>query len=77
MDVGSQGLGDGLNGVMPAQFEGSVDGNPVNFRVLFAGQIINLVGVEVLVGVMNDIEQQLPLPGEANTMRAQRRLRRG
>ncbi len=54
-------------------FERAVDGNPVDFRVSLLGQLEQLIGVQVPMSIVDNLEQQLALPGESNSMRLQRR----
>jgi hypothetical protein len=49
-------------------FERAVDGDAIDFRVALLGQFEQLIGVEMSMSVVDDLEQQLALPGEPNPM---------
>jgi hypothetical protein len=52
-------------------FEGAVNGDAIDSRVALLGQFVELVGVEVDVRLVDQLEQQLALPGEPNAVLSQ------
>ncbi len=46
--------------------EGAVDGDAIHFRVAFAGQLKELLGIQVLAGIVDEFEQNLALAGHAD-----------
>jgi hypothetical protein len=46
------------------ELEGAIDGDAVELRVFFATELIELVGIQVLAGLIDEIEQDFALAGE-------------
>ncbi len=49
----------------------AVDGHPVQFGIFFLGQLEQALGVQVLPGLVDHFQQDLPLTGEAHAFLAQ------
>lgn len=52
--------------------EGAVDGDAIELGVLLFGHEVQPLGVEVLSGFVDEVEQDLPLPGKADASLPQR-----
>ena len=50
----------------------AIDGDPVQLRIFFLRHLIQPLGVEVLAGRIDQLEQNLPLAGEPNAPLFQR-----
>lgn len=48
------------------ELQRSVDSNTVQFWISFLGKPVELLRIEVRTGLVNDVEQDLPLLGEAD-----------
>src|SRR5580698_3424147 len=54
------------------KLERPVNGDPVEFRIFFARQREQTLGIQMLAGLIDEIEQNLPLAREPNTLLFQR-----
>lgn len=48
-------------------FQRAIDGDAVQFGVFLLGHVVQAFGIQVLTGLVNQIEQDLTLPGKAHT----------
>ena len=55
-------------------FQSTVDGYPIQLRILFLRKVKQTLGIEMLPGFIDQIEQDLPLTREANASLLQRIL---
>lgn len=46
-------------------FEGAVDGDAIQLRIFLAGEVVKGFGIEVIAAAIDEVEQDLALPGEA------------
>ncbi len=46
-------------------FEGAVDGDAIQLRIFLAGEVVQGFGIEVIAAAIDEVEQDLTLPGEA------------
>ena len=47
-------------------FQRAVDGNAVEFRIFCLGQLIQTLGIQMLAGLIDQLEQNLALAGKAH-----------
>ena len=59
------------------QFQRSIDGDAIEFRILFLGKLIQAFGVEMEAGMVDQVEQDAPLPGQPDATLAKRVLGTG
>ena len=53
-------------------FQGAVDRDPVELRVLLLGHLEQALGIQMLAGLIDQFEQNLPLAGQADAPLLQR-----
>lgn len=59
------------------QLQRPVDGNAIQLRIFFFRELIEALGIEVLTGLVDEVEQNFPLAGEAHAVIGKRGLVRG
>jgi len=48
-------------------FKSAIDGNPIELRIDLLRHFIEALGIQMFPGSVNQLEQNLPLPGESDT----------
>jgi hypothetical protein len=56
------------------QVDGAIDSDQVHALINFLGTLQDLVHIQMLLGVIHNLQNDAPLPRQANSLRAQRLL---